>query len=327
MTSVAILMTTFNGEKYISEQIESIISQTFKNWTLFIRDDNSTDATQKILSKYADLDSRIKLVSNTEELHGAYFNFFYLIEYTRKQAKFDYYFFCDQDDLWIEKKIEISLQQFNNDGKPELVYSDMSTIDEKNEIIEKSINDILGIQLKNVNQLFFVHAYIWGCTVSFNYKLFEMVPSIEIKKDSRYVEQLSHDNFFAKFALEYGSVHFCDEQLVLYRRHGGNVTQSHQFKLSPLSVVRKALFELDSLAKTHARVYNQTLYMIKKVETQGKLSPRLLEIRTVIHSGGVKGLRYLIKQRISRKQFSRTFGLYLVMLSQKYKKYIKEELQ
>ncbi|HEV0863198.1 TPA: rhamnosyl transferase [Streptococcus pneumoniae] len=207
-----------------------------------------------------------------------------------------------------------------------MVYSDLSMIDASNNLIDISINKIMGIELPNINNLYFIQAYIWGCTAGFNHALLEMVPSVDIDKDYLYIEKLAHDSYFAKFALEYGKVLFCPEQLVLYRRHGHNVTTSHHFKLSPLNVFRKAILGFNELALTHARVYNQTLYMLKKASGKNPLSDRLLEIQEVIKIGGLKGVRYFYQNRISRKQLVRTIGLYTIMLFGAYKKYIMKEL-
>lgn len=324
--SVAILMTTYNGERYLSQQIDSIRSQTFTNWTLFIRDDGSKDKTVEVIQRYSKIDDRIRLVENPSKFHGAYYNFFNLIEYVKNNYQFDYYFFCDQDDIWKEHKLEIQLLRFSKDEMPEMVYSDMSTIDANNKLIDISINNIMGIELPNINNLYFINAYIWGCTAGFNHALLEMVPSVDIDKDYLYIEKLSHDNYFAKFALEYGKVLFCPEQLVLYRRHGHNVTTSHHFKLSPLNILRKAILGFNELALTHAGVYNQTLYMLKKASEKSPLSDRLLEIQEVIKIGGLKGVRYFCQNRISRKQLVRTIGLYTIMLFGTYKKYIMKEL-
>ncbi|HGQ0598188.1 TPA: glycosyltransferase, partial [Streptococcus pneumoniae] len=74
--SVAILMTTYNGERYLSQQIDSIRSQTFTNWTLFIRDDGSKDKTIEVIQRYSKIDDRIRFVENPSKFHGAYYNFF-----------------------------------------------------------------------------------------------------------------------------------------------------------------------------------------------------------------------------------------------------------
>ena len=105
-----ILMTTYNGEKYLSKQIDSIINQTYQKWKLLVRDDGSSDRTKQILSEYEKKDSRITVYQNTTDKHGAYLNFWTLIHEARQNyPNYDYYFFSDQDDVWELDKIEIMI--------------------------------------------------------------------------------------------------------------------------------------------------------------------------------------------------------------------------
>lgn len=100
---IDILLATYNGEKYLDSQITSIVNQTYKEWTLYIRDDVSFDNTQGVIKKWALLDSRIKLVDNRNESLGIGGNFLRLLRYSTA----DYICFCDQDDYWFENKLEV----------------------------------------------------------------------------------------------------------------------------------------------------------------------------------------------------------------------------
>ena len=73
--SVRIMMATYNGEKYLPQQLDSIITQTYENWSIIVQDDGSTDSTWSILEEYAKQDSRITIKKSPEEKHGAYYNF------------------------------------------------------------------------------------------------------------------------------------------------------------------------------------------------------------------------------------------------------------
>lgn len=128
----------------------------------FIRDDGSKDKTIEVIQRYSKIDDRIRLVENPSKFHGAYYNFFNLIEYVKTIINLIITFFCDQDDIWKEHKLEIQLLRFSKDDMPEMVYSDMSTIDASNNLIDISINKIMGIELPNINNLYFIQAYIWG---------------------------------------------------------------------------------------------------------------------------------------------------------------------
>ena len=101
---LAILLATYNGERYLQEQIDSLYRQTYKDWVLYIHDDGSTDGTCGIISKNAAEHGNI-VVMEHQGGHGAKDNFFGMLE----RVDADYYMFCDQDDVWLEDKVEKSL--------------------------------------------------------------------------------------------------------------------------------------------------------------------------------------------------------------------------
>jgi rhamnosyltransferase len=104
---IDILMATYNGEKYIHEQIESIINQTYKNWRLLISDDGSVDGTVEIIKKYIKKDKRIELIEDNLGNLGVVKKFRELL----KRAEADYIMFSDQDDIWLNNKIERTLNE------------------------------------------------------------------------------------------------------------------------------------------------------------------------------------------------------------------------
>lgn len=320
---VAILMTTYNGEQYIQKQIESIQSQSFTNWELFIRDDNSNDSTVKIIERFISEDSRIHLIHANTQFHGAFVNFHYLINEMREYNFFDFYYFSDQDDMWDTKKLELMNQAFNNSGLPELIYSDMTIIDENDEITIESNHQNRGITLPNKIQLYFTHSYIWGCATAFNRMLFELIPKINIEENIDIVSILSHDNFFAKFALEFGKVTYLDKPLIRYRRHGNNVSQISKSKVGLTDIVRGIFTDYPNKVKLHANGYSQTLFMINFARENGLEKKELNEIEEVLRKGGFKAVNFLWKNNIKKGQFFKTVLMYFILLSKSYKKYLK----
>ena len=101
--SIAILMATYNGEKYLKEQIDSIMNQTNHDWTLYIQDDGSKDKTLDIIKSYSD--ERIVWVDNGLTRQGCCMNFMSLLN----KVESSYYMFCDQDDVWLPEKVQISI--------------------------------------------------------------------------------------------------------------------------------------------------------------------------------------------------------------------------
>lgn len=96
---IDVLLATYNGEKYVKEQIESILNQTYRNIRIIISDDCSTDNTVKILEEYKEKDKRIELYTQKENL-GVVKN----IEFLLKKVENELYMLSDQDDVWLPKK-------------------------------------------------------------------------------------------------------------------------------------------------------------------------------------------------------------------------------
>ena len=125
MEKVDVLLATYNGEKYLKEQIDSILEQTYSDFRLLISDDGSTDDTRKILEEYKNKDSRIQVFFQESNL-GVVKNFEFLL----KKVESKYYMFSDQDDIWKSEKIEKSLNKIQSDNC-DLVYSDLEVVDEE----------------------------------------------------------------------------------------------------------------------------------------------------------------------------------------------------
>lgn len=103
--SVAILMGTFNGEKYLAEQLDFLEAQTVTNWRLYVSDDGSTDATLDIIHRYQSKWGTDKIQYRLGPQKGFAQNFLSLACDTSIKA--DYYAFCDQDDVWLPEKLRV----------------------------------------------------------------------------------------------------------------------------------------------------------------------------------------------------------------------------
>ena len=135
---VTILMSTYNGENFLAEQIESIQQQTYTDWTLLIRDDGSKDKTREIIKRFALEDDRITFINpdRTENL-GVIKSFFTLLKYQES----DYYLFSDQDDTWLPEKLSLQLEEANHypSDKPLLVYTDLKVVNQDLEVLHESM--------------------------------------------------------------------------------------------------------------------------------------------------------------------------------------------
>ena len=123
---VAVIMSTYNGEKFIREQLDSILNQSYKNIELIVRDDGSKDKTVEIVKEYQAKHKNIKLFEGQNL--GFVKSFFELL----KLAEADYYAYADQDDIWIENKIELAVNSLNklDDQKPNMAFGNSDYYDE-----------------------------------------------------------------------------------------------------------------------------------------------------------------------------------------------------
>ena len=138
-------MTTYNGEKYLREQIDSILNQTYKDIELVICDDGSTDSTREILKEYEAKDKRVRIFFNETNL-GFKKNF----EKAASLCRGDYIAFSDQDDIWLPFKLERSISLI---GENDIYCSNAILVDENNTTTYGSMIDLLDLHYipKNTN--------------------------------------------------------------------------------------------------------------------------------------------------------------------------------
>ena len=215
---VSVVMASYNGEKYISEQIDSILTNLDENDELVISDDGSTDETLHIIDSYIQKDSRIKLVKGPGK--GVKANF----ANAMKNSSGNYIFLSDQDDVWFKNKInQVLLLLANHD----LVVHDCV-------VTKTSISDVIipsffvyrksgaGV-LKNI----WKNTYI-GCCMAFSRRLMKRILPIadDIEMHDQWIGILN-DIF-------YKNTYFLKKQLIYYRRHDTNVSSFNHFPLNQM---------------------------------------------------------------------------------------------
>jgi glycosyltransferase involved in cell wall biosynthesis len=218
---VKILISTYNGKKYIEQQLESIFEQTYKNIEILIRDDGSTDGTIEILKEY-EKNGKIELV--TGENLGIWKSVFWLAANT---GEADYYSFADQDDIWMSDKIEraVNALEKTNQENPALYFCNFDFYDE--EMVFSSHRNRLGIELTFINSLVNFIAYGFTCVINENMRhLFLQMPTDV---------QFYHDYLFLILGTAFGNVIYEDDYIgAKYRRHGKNVSISNENALKLL---------------------------------------------------------------------------------------------
>ena len=215
---IAILMATYNGEKYICQQIDSILSQTCKDWELYIHDDGSTDNTRAAVESYVEkYPNKIHLIDG-KSTGGAKYNFFYMFG----QVEAPYYMTCDQDDVWLDKKIELTYDKMltieNKADVPCLVYTELRVVDRELNTIADTMSGYqsLDCHKRTINQ-FILQNSVTGCTMMVNRTLRDKMLRITDIDNT-----IMHDWWAALVAAQFGKTAFIDEPTILYRQHGDN---------------------------------------------------------------------------------------------------------
>lgn len=323
--SVLIMMASYNGERFIGKQIQSIIDQDHKNWNLIIQDDGSIDNTIKIIKQFCDKDERIKLCINNSGCHGPFVNFHLLANKCKKMQPYDYYMFSDQDDLWDPCKISqfISFVNKHNQMKPILAYADMRIIDAKDQVTCNSINSIYKNGNLNRYAVFFVHK-IFGCNLIMNRSCFFSVPELDVSNPD--VVELSHDNFYAKIAAVLGNIYYYPEALMGYRRYGENVSSEQIYQSNFFRLIKRIL-NLDAVAKDQGFVYKKSLYTIRLLQ-QKKLTQSQKEmvdsIQKIIREGGIQSFSFFKRNHINLGKKTENISHIVVLLFKLQKKFIDE---
>lgn len=242
---VAVVLSTYNGEKYLREQIESILSQTSVDISLFIRDDGSTDGTKEILQNY---ESR----KNVKIIYGNNVGYVRSFSTMLFQAdQFDYYAFSDQDDYWLSNKIYEGCRQLEKfDLVPALYYSNLWVCNEKLEPQKKTSLDKRKMTLRSV----ITRRSIAGCTMIINNKMYNVLVGDNNQASNITV---SHDNYIVTLCYTIGGKVICDSNSYIhYRQHGQNTSGSTN---SPIKRIRKEIKEIKNGKGNEVRIASSIL--------------------------------------------------------------------
>lgn len=207
---VAVLLATYNGEKYIAEFLESLLAQSFTEFELFVRDDGSTDNTLNILTDYSDR-LNITLIDSSSRL-GAAKSFIQLL--IEVGEGFNCYMFADQDDVWNFDKIERAYTKLLNEKNdvPILYCAGLELVDSSLAHISFSLPPRI-ISLRNA----LIENIATGCTIALNEKARELVINNLPEK------LIMHDWWFYIVFSALGQVIYDAYPALKYRQHGGNV--------------------------------------------------------------------------------------------------------
>jgi rhamnosyltransferase len=219
MKKVLIMLSTYNGEKYLPEQLDSLYAQEGVDIHILVRDDGSQDSTLRILKEYKEKRDRMTIFA--EPNVGAATSFFYLIDIASKQFReYDYFAFSDQDDIWFNNKIAIGVRALEGSSSTiKLFYSFAQDVDER----LVPIHNTLKIHSHNTFASKLISSHILGCTMLMNLPLLDkVVRGVPVLANTR--PTVLHDSWTSIVAYSLNGDIICHEvPLMYYRQHGGNV--------------------------------------------------------------------------------------------------------
>lgn len=295
MEKVQILMSTYNGEKYLCTQLDSILKQTYPSIEVLIRDDGSSDATLSILEKYSAEYDNVKYYKGNNI--GVIQSFLQLLRDSDDSAK--YYAFADQDDVWLPEKISraVGLIQGKLEKKPLLYCSDTYVVDEQLKIIKK--------EEKNPRPSFgnaLVQNICTGCTAVMNQQLRNIINS------TRPTNIVMHDWWCYLSAALYGEVIYDRIPYIYYRQHGHN---EWGVKVSKLDILK---YRIKQLAQKRGYIFRQNEELIKEYREIDIQKRELLKLIQKSQKGLFPKVRLAINRNIYRNKMEDDLVYRIVVL-------------
>ena len=224
--TVEVLLATYNGERFLRQQIDSILAQDYENLCILARDDGSSDRTADILEEYSDrFPNRFRVISDGIPTGSAKLNFLLLM----KASTESYICFSDQDDVWLPGKVRLTMQAMEElilrwgTKPPLLVFTDLQLVGDRLNLLHASFWSFLGIDPDRIDRLpeLLGKSVVTGCTAMLNRSLLDL--ALRMPEDAA-----MHDRWIALLACILGKSSFIRGQTVLYRQHDRNVIGTGQ---------------------------------------------------------------------------------------------------
>lgn len=306
MNKIAILLATYNGERYLKEMIESLKCQSFQEYVCYIHDDGSTDGTCEVIDKYC-MDDPIQFKRLLGPATGsAKASFMWMLS----QVEAEYYMFADQDDVWIPEKIEKTMKCLENNSAW-CVGTDLCVTDENLNVIAPNMMEWIGCDLlRNHPHQLMIDNVVAGCTMLFNRKLRDI--AIQCKNVDKI---FMHDQWVAVIAAMYGKLTVLNESTILYRQHGDNEKGAvHENIGGKLLRLRRELL-LGSMRKEKKRFLQESRDLAKELNSVNDLPEHerefLKEFAQIEEKSKLQRILFYKKNKLSRKSKLSTLWMWM----------------
>ncbi len=321
---ISVVIATYNGEKFIEEQLKSICNQTLKPDEIIVSDDGSKDATLELVHKFSrqpELSGIQFIVLQDNPRHGYGGNF----EWALKHSSGDYTFLCDQDDVWLPGKVENVIKTFDYHPDAKLVFHDAELIDKDGRLISGSFNPLLDrLNIKSEQELVKIGTSFCenACSASFINGMCMCISKDLLEESIPFPYNKLHDQWLLFLATASDSAYFLNQILTQYRLHGTNVCGHRALKGSLLNRIRKwkntiktgnvAFADRYYLAKAMLQYLNNNYSdnMTSELESASKTAARIVDIgeKTIecALSGRVSGAVKLVKLYFTDMRYRRS---------------------
>lgn len=305
---IAILLATYNGEKFIGEQLDSLLAQTCQDWVCYIHDDGSKDKTLEIAGEYAEKHPDKFIIIPGPSTGGAKHNFLYLF----RQVEAPIYMCCDQDDVWLEDKIELTMQAMEEEmlsvgrEKPILVFTDLKVVDGELNEIAPSMREYQKFDCTRlgVNQ-FLLTNVVTGCTMMANRALRDILA--DIKEPDNII---MHDWYAALVAAKFGKMRYVDKSTILYRQHGNNTLGVSALPVYSIRYILPRLFDFSGIRNDIQITGKQAKEFMENCNLQQ--DELVSGYADLMKMGKMQRLMFYYKHDIRRRGIIRNIRFYLL---------------
>lgn len=302
---VHIVLATYNGERFLQEQMDSVLAQTYENITVEVCDDGSTDGTVAMIREYVAQDDRVKLHVNPQNL-GYVKNFLEGV----KRCQAPYVMLCDQDDIWQSDKVEKTLRAMqeaekNMVQKPVLIFTDAVNFNSETGEELGFFHETSHLDVKKVDtaHLFMENKCI-GCTMMMNRAI---TPYLEELPEEIRV----HDWWLALICSHFGAIQYVPEATLRYRQHEGNQIGGSSYT----GYLKKRLAHIREQRKALLQTYRQGAAFVRVFGERMDRQQRLVADKFAgMEQTGFFGRRYrILRYGYKKSGWFRNIGLFLLV--------------
>ena len=249
---IEILLAAHNGDRFLTQLLDSVINQTHANWKMLVSDDSSQDRTTQIIEDFASKDPRITLLQGKGPYGSAKLNFYHLLECSQAP----YVAFCDQDDVWLPSKLEMCLNRMWEEEKargsssPMAVFSDLKVTDELGDIVSPSFVRYQGLDASRTElHNLLLQNVAPGCSMLINRSLAQLMLR-SCDRSRIYM----HDWIAMLLARVAGSIVYIEQPLIEYRQHSDNSVGASSYSLA---LAGKWLGKIDDMTQYYVLLQHQ----------------------------------------------------------------------